>query len=112
MCSTRPSFIHLSNTNSENVIWLPRACPDISRSIVKIAYSIYSKYSIYNFEKRLQMVLEDPLKLVNPGVHASYVKVLMGGTCTGYAMKDGKNCIICKGIHGDECRKWPYCRVS
>jgi hypothetical protein len=36
----------------------------------------------------------------------------MGGTCTGYAMKDSKNCIICKGIHGDECRKWPYCRVS
>lgn len=30
----------------------------------------------------------------------------------GYAMKDGRNCIICKGIHGDESRKWPYCRVS
>ena len=42
-----------------------------------------------NFEKHLKTVLGDPLKLVNPGVHASYVKVLMGGTCTGYAMKDG-----------------------
>ena len=27
-------------------------------------------------------------------------------------MKDGKNCIICKGTHADECKKWPYCRVS
>jgi hypothetical protein len=60
----------------------------------------------------LQAVLEDPLKLVNPDVHASYVKVLMGGTCTGYAMKDGKSCIICKDTCGDECKKWPFCRVS
>ena len=70
------------------------------------------KIKSFNFEKRLQAVRDDPLKLVNLGVHAAYVKVLMGGTCTGYAMKDGKSCIICKGIHGDECRKWPYCRVS
>ena len=90
------------------------------RSFLDIASKAYNAWGVwqllkkksFNFEKRLQTVLEDPLKLVNSGVHAAYVKVLLGGTCTGHAMKDGKNCIICKGTNADECKKWPYCRVS
>ena len=56
-------------------------------------------------------MLEDLKKLVNPAVHAAYIRVLMGGTCTGTAMKDGKCRIICQGRHEDTVTRWLDCRV-
>ena len=81
------------------------------------AFKTWGGYQALNtketvFEKRVKTMPDDPLKLVNPCVQAAYVRVLMGGTCTGSAMKNSRNCIICQGRHEDTITRWSDCRVA
>jgi hypothetical protein len=64
------------------------------------------------FEKRVKLLLDNPLKLVNPSVQAAYNRVLMGGACTGHTMNNGRSCIICQGRHEDTVTRWTDCRVA
>ena len=87
--------------------------------ITSRAFSTWGRWEDHKLNEtvcgtRVKIILTDPLKLVNPGVQAAYVDVLMGGVCLADQWRTPKVALSVKAVMRipspcDPTAGWPKC---